>query len=200
LQEIDSSKVGMQGKALNDEELNILGQYLKQQGDQSLRGTVYKPYGGGQDVVFGVIKDRNWKGQTEYLVMNDSAKNGKGRFRLHSTPITSDQIIETKSQPTDIYNQATKGVDPLLEEARKYKSAEEFVKAQGEKFIHETNAPDIKEFKLGKAGENTQDSWLGKGVYFQKDGTFKIEKYGKNKVEAYLKPDTKIFKIKETPN
>ena len=84
----------------------------------------------------------------------------------------------------------------LTKEAQKYKSAEEFVKAQGEKFIHETNAPDIKEFKLGKAGENTQDSWLGKGVYFQKDGTFKIEKYGKNKVEAYLKPDTKIFKIK----
>lgn len=110
LQEIASSKVGKQGKALNDEELTILGQYLRQQGDHPLRGTVYKPYGGGEDVVFGVIKDRNWKGQTEYLVMNNDARNSGGRFRLHSTPITSDQIISRPAQPTqltDLYNQAT---------------------------------------------------------------------------------------------
>lgn len=93
-----------------------------------------------------------------------------------------------------------KSVDPLLTEARKYKSAEEFVNSRGKKFVHETDAPNIKEFTLGKAGANTEDSWLGRGVYFQEDGAFKIEKYGKNKVETYISPEAKIFEIKDTPN
>lgn len=92
-----------------------------------------------------------------------------------------------------------KELDSLAKEARKYKSAEEFVKARGTKFVHETNAPDIESFDITKAGENTGDSWLGRGVYFQQDGTFKLERYGKNKVEAYLSPEAKIFEIKNTP-
>jgi len=87
----------------------------------------------------------------------------------------------------------------LIDEAKKFKSADEFVKGQWKKFIHETDAPNIKEFVSGKAGANTQDSWLGRGVYLQEDGVFKLEKYGKNKVEAYISPKAKIFEIKDTP-
>jgi len=88
---------------------------------------------------------------------------------------------------------------PLTAEAKKYKSAEEFVKAQGTKFVHETDASNLTEFDITKAGANTGDSWLGRGIYFQQEGTFKIEKYGKNKVEAYISPTAKIFEVKETP-
>jgi len=37
----------------------------------------------------------------------------------------------------------------LLNEAKKYKSADEFVKAKTN-FIHETNSPNIKEFRMDK--------------------------------------------------
>jgi hypothetical protein len=47
----------------------------------------------------------------------------------------------------------------LLEEAKKYKSAEEFVKAQGTPLFHGTTA-DFTDFKQSKSGE------IGKGVYF----------------------------------
>jgi len=97
LQDIDKPKEGLQGKVLNETELNVLKEYLNKTGGDELRGTVYKPYGGGRDVVFGTIKDRQWKGQTEYLVMNDSGA-GKGSFRLHSTPITEADIISRPSK------------------------------------------------------------------------------------------------------
>lgn len=100
LQEIASPKNGPQGKVLSQEELNVLGSYLKQSGNDSLRGTVVKSYGGGQDVVFGTIKDRMWKGSTEYLVMNDSGA-GKGMFRLHSTPISKSDIVSSPTQATN---------------------------------------------------------------------------------------------------
>lgn len=83
--------------------------------------------------------------------------------------------------------------DPLMAEARKYKSADEFVKKQWDKFIHETNTK-FDEFDLSKYRSNTNDAWLGDGIYAQKDGTFKIEKYGDIKMETYLTPDAKIFK------
>lgn len=55
------------------------------------------------------------------------------------------------------------------EEAKKYDSAEEFVKAQGEPVYHGTSA-NFEEFDISKSGDVTQSDW-GKGIYFtnQKD-------------------------------
>lgn len=70
-----------------------------------LRGAVIKAYGGRKDLVFGVIHDRSFKGQKEYLVMDMSDRRGsehlKGRLRLHSTPISENAIVE-KIDLTDI--------------------------------------------------------------------------------------------------
>jgi len=71
---------------------------------------------------------------------------------------------------------------------------------KGKTFIHETNADTFDKFDLNKAGTGQGDNWLGKGVYLQEEGTFKIEKYGKNKVVTKLNPKAKIFETKDTPN
>ena len=67
-------------------------------------------------------------------------------------------------------------------------------------FIQETNADTFDEFDINKAGSGQGNNWLGRGIYLQEKGTFKIETYGKNKVEATLNPNAKIFEAKETPN
>jgi len=66
-------------------------------------------------------------------------------------------------------------------------------------FIHETNA-DFDKFDLSKFGSGQGEQWLGNGIYLQEKGSFKIEKYGKNKIETTLNPNAKIFNIKNTPN
>jgi len=58
----------------------------------------------------------------------------------------------TKSQLTDIWNKAQ--TNPLLEEAKKYKSAEEFAKAQGSELYHTTGSK-FDEFNPKFKGSNT---------------------------------------------
>ena len=87
----------------------------------------------------------------------------------------------------------------LEQEAKKYKSAEDYINNTA-KFVHETNAPDIKEFDMAKIGSGQGEAWLGYGVYLTKKGSFKFENYGKNKIETALTPDAKIFEIKDTPD
>ncbi len=67
-------------------------------------------------------------------------------------------------------------------------------------FIHETNAENIDKFDISKSGTGQGDAWLGRGIYLQEGGTFKLEKYGKNKIEVSLSPSSKIFEVTETPN
>ena len=88
--------------------------------------------------------------------------------------------------------------NPLVEEARKYKSAEEFIKNKTN-FVHETSASDIKEFDMNKIWSWQWESWLWRWIYMQEEWSFKIEKYWNNKVMVWLTPEAKIFKIKETP-
>jgi len=60
--------------------------------------------------------------------------------------------VKTKSQLTDIWNKANKtnADDALIQEARKYKSADEFVKAQGKPLYHGTSADfEPSDFKGG---------------------------------------------------
>lgn len=65
--------------------------------NQKLKGTIVKSYGNQKDLVFGVVRDREYKGQTEYLVMNvgDRApEHLKGKFRFHSTPISDKDVLQ----------------------------------------------------------------------------------------------------------
>jgi hypothetical protein len=66
-------------------------------------------------------------------------------------------------------------------------------------FIHETDA-DFDKFDLSKVGSGQGEQWLGNGIYLQEKGSFKIEKYGKNKIETTLNPNAKIFNVENTPN
>lgn len=67
-------------------------------------------------------------------------------------------------------------------------------------FIHETNAENIDKFDISKSGTGQGEAWLGRGIYLQESGTFKLEKYGKNKIEVSLSPSSKIFEVTETPD
>ncbi len=88
LTKIDQGTNGLPGAELTPQETDILGKYLKTNGDSSLRGKITEGPNGTRDVIFGTIKDRGFKGQTEYLLMADSGPY-KGAFRLSSTPIDS---------------------------------------------------------------------------------------------------------------
>jgi hypothetical protein len=68
---------------------------------------------------------------------------------------------------------STGATTDLIKEAKKYKSAEEFVKAQGEPLYHGTNAKfDILSSEFSKNG------WLGKGIYLTPEKKI-AKKYGK---------------------
>jgi diguanylate cyclase (GGDEF)-like protein len=71
---------------------------------------------------------------------------------------------------------------------------------QGPIYVHETDSPVFDKFDISKVGTGQGEAWLGPGIYLQRKGTFKIETYGKNKIEATLKPDAKIFHIEDTPD
>jgi hypothetical protein len=87
-------------------------------------------------------------------------------------------------RPTGI-SPVKKGETPktklLVEEAKKFKSADEFVKAQGEPVYHGTNAK-FTEFDKKTIGKNRGSS-LGEGFYFTKDKDF-AKQHGKNVIET----------------
>lgn len=61
-----------------------------------------------------------------------------------------------------------KVVSSLEQEAKKYKSAEEFVKAQGVQAFHGT-PEKFDNFDISKAGKSTDSGMFGKGFYFTND-------------------------------
>ena len=74
-------------------------------------------------------------------------------------------------------------LDSLVQEAKKYKSAEEFVKAQGEPVYHWTDRVFDK-FDLSKIPENEQ--WLyGRWIYVSPNKEF-TAKYWKNNIEIII--------------
>jgi len=74
----------------------------------------------------------------------------------------------------------------------------ESIGAEAKTYIHETDQAFDK-FDMAKVGSGQGEQWHGPGIYLQEKGTFKIEQYGKNKVEATLIPEAKIFKAEDTP-
>jgi hypothetical protein len=87
-------------------------------------------------------------------------------------------------------SKVSKDLEPLAEEARKYKSVENFVQAQGHPLYHGTNAT-FGSFDISKAGTGEGSNMIGKGIYLATTPD-KAEEYGKNIIQAYLKPDAKI--------
>ena len=89
----------------------------------------------------------------------------------------------------------TTELEPLAIEARKFKSAEEFVKGQGKTVYHATNK-DFTEFNIGKA--NTSQGGA-KAVFFSDtpSGTKYYQRGANSKIiEATLSPEAKIFDYK----
>ena len=104
------------------------------------------------------------------------------------------KLFKTKSQLTDIWNKANK-VDDLATEAKKYKSADEFVKAQP-KLYHGTEQT-FDEFSLKTFGRATDSGDAGVGVYFTADKSYAKE-FGSNIKEISV--DLKNpYRYKTTP-
>ncbi len=77
-------------------------------------------------------------------------------------PITDQEKKILGQNSMNMISGTTGSVDPLIEEAKKYKSAEDFIQAQGENFYHGANTK-IDKFKTGiKTMRNEPSS----GVYF----------------------------------
>lgn len=82
----------------------------------------------------------------------------------------SQQLLEgkqLKKASTTVSKKSGIMSSDLSTEAKKYKSAEEFIKAQGKPVYHGTRA-DFNEFDISKAGQ-TDRGFAGKGVYFTND-------------------------------
>lgn len=106
--------------------------------DIPLAGTPGLPKGGYKD--FGVLPVNTVKIDPKGIVAWSP---------YDAEILVEPKYVTTKSQLTNIWNKANKktNVNPLLEEARKYKSAEEFVKAQGEMLYHGTNETVLENIK-----------------------------------------------------
>jgi roadblock/LC7 domain-containing protein len=114
-----------------------------------------------------------------------------GSTKKQSKVSSSKDIIpkdSTKAKPSAKVG----GMKNLETEAKKFKTADEFVTGQKSDFIHETDT-DFTKFDKTKIKNNTGDSWLGDGFYAQKKGTFKLESYGDIKKEVYLDKGANIF-------
>jgi len=120
------------------------------------------------------------------------------------TESTQSQSTEKESgvvtEPTKVSETAKEEVVPTKESNVVEGSVGVGGDVKDKVFVHETDAETFDKFDLNKVGSGQGDQWLGHGIYLQEKGSFKIEKYGKNKVETSLKPDAKIFKVEDTPD
>lgn len=80
----------------------------------------------------------------------------------------------------------------LINEARKYKSAEEFIQAQGMPVYHGTTA-DISIPSVQKASPNGA---YGKGIYLSENAPIEGRGYGNKTLELTLNPNAKLRELK----
>lgn len=120
-----------------------------------------------------LLKDGNWGEIESESFQKFLKKKGYDGFRVMDmtgheaigiTNLDKIKIIET---PKPVEQPVTKAPTDLLTEAKKYKTAEEFVRAQGEPLYHGTSQ-DFKDFDIGKAGSSQRLDW-GKGIYLTPD-------------------------------
>ncbi len=94
-----------------------------------------------------------------------------------------------------------KELQPLAEEAKKYKSADAFIKAQGKPIYHGSTKADVinKEgFKLMPAKDRNMASAFGDGIYFadKKSGAYSTKP--ENLIQAYIPKDLKLKKVSDS--
>ena len=103
------------------------------------------------------------------------------------TPVIENKTT-TSEEETPAYRKSETELTPIEQEARKYKSAEDFVKSKGDPVYHGSKS-DIKEF----SNDYSKSGWLGKGIYITKNKNY-AKTYGKV-LEAY--PEVKnVYKAK----
>lgn len=99
-----------------------------------------------------------------------------------------------------IYSKNLSATTPIIQEARKYKSAEEFVKSQGTPIYHGTPYGEsiIKEgFSNKNLGKTSgYEGVYGAGHTFTTDIN-RARLYGKDVIEAYIPKDVKLFKTND---
>ena len=110
---------------------------------------------------------------------------------------------ETKAR-IDYLEQQVNQADPLVQETRKYKSAEEFVKAQGTP-VYRGDATPIKlsEMDTTKVFNPAEKEALGAfnntpGLYFT-DSVANAKSYGKNLTEVSVKPTANVINVSDAP-
>lgn len=147
---------------------------------------------GGDESQIKNIQDELIKLKTEQSKIQTENQINANSLNEMGSPMTKDQINRS--------NLIQDKIDKLQSQI----SPESVSKVEGginnKTFIHETNASNIDKFDTNHIGSGQGDGWLGRGVYFNEKGSFKLEKYGKNEIETSLKPEAKIFEVKETPN
>jgi len=116
--------------------------------------------------------------------------SGKGSETSDTIAIFNKNKIKTKSQLKEIWEKAQEKVEsPLIQEAKKYKTADEFVEAQGMPLFHGTSKKfDITKSKPGERG------MFGKGVYFADNRAGTVIREGGTVIEAVLPKNAKVFK------
>ena len=159
--------------------ITTLDKTMKKPADEMI--TIYRGTGKGGDIVAG-----------DFVTTNKQlAKDYAGTGRVIEKKVKLSDILDDLDEPLGeeyIYRPQAR-LKPS-QEARKYGSAEEFVKAQGKNLYHGTNE-DIKIFSP-KTGKEKMAGEIG--TYF----TTNINEaggFGKNIIEARLDKNTKIKQI-----
>ena len=106
-------------------------------------------------------------------------------------------IIDTKALKKDISSKPIKELEPLYKEAKKYKSAEEFIDKQ--KYQYHWTTSNFDEFKSEYIWKNTDPWIIGKWFYFTNnkkfaDGYAKWEKW--KIIDAYISTDN-VFDLEK---
>ena len=112
----------------------------------------------------------------------DTLKTLKDKNVRERGSISLESILpESKSVGSRGVSLAKNTTEDLVQQAKKYKSAEEFVKAQGTPVYHSSKT-DIKEFKDIPANGSR---YYGKGTYFSKD-LDRTKEFGDKVIEANM--------------
>ena len=136
------------------------------------------PFGGGKKQVFKLLKETDNIGDALKLLLKLGVEDNLAReFAPDVVKIRSEKEaklffdsianvqLKTKAT-TKIIPEARKGIEPLAQEARKYKSAEDFVKGQGKTLYHGTDIESASlieksGFKVGEAKDfGLKGTWL----------------------------------------
>lgn len=141
---------------------------------------------------------------TESKAFDDALEQGAKAFEDATgeavTPEAKEIIKNIRNNPEELANIASTSDNLLIQEAKKYKTADEFVKAQGTPVYHGSNT-EIKDFDKNKFGLTTGESgYFGDGFYFTSDKNY-AEFYAKQAVKKRGGVETinEVFLIYKKP-